>query len=153
MLLFILIINFKKTIRLLLTLKLRNKTIYKEFNLNSNRNIVILSIIYLSLSIFTMFKYIEFQKPILEDNVLISHAMGEIDGYYYTNSLEAFENSYYNRGSRVFEVDLSLTKEGVLVARHDWGLIHAEQLGQTPETLIDNEPWSYDYFIKQKIFK
>ena len=82
LLLFILIINFKKTIRLLLTLKLRNKTIYKEFNLNSNRNIVILSIIYLSLSIFTMFKYIEFQKPILEDNVLISHAMGEIDGYY-----------------------------------------------------------------------
>jgi hypothetical protein len=80
-------------------------------------------------------------KPILENNNIISHAMGEIDGHYYTNSLEAFQYSYYNKGSRVFEVDFELTLEGILVARHDWRLIYAEQLMQTPETPIDNRPW------------
>lgn len=90
-------------------------------------------------------------NSLLENNKLISHAMGEIDGYYYTNSLEAFQNSYYNKGSRVFEVDFELTLEGILVARHDWRLIYAEQLMQTPETPIDNMPWTYDYFMKQSI--
>ncbi|OLS37827.1 hypothetical protein [Bacillus sp. MRMR6] len=90
-------------------------------------------------------------NSLIQNNKLISHAMGEIDGHYYTNSLEAFQNSYYNKGSRVFEVDFELTLDGILVARHDWRLIYAEQLMQTPETLIDNMPWTYDYFMKQSI--
>jgi uncharacterized protein YjdB len=90
-------------------------------------------------------------NSLLENNKLISHAMGEIDGHYYTNSLEAFKNSYYNKGSRIFEVDFELTLEGKLVARHDWRLVYAEQLMQTPETTIDNRPWTYDYFMKQSI--
>jgi glycerophosphoryl diester phosphodiesterase len=84
---------------------------------------------------------------------LISHAMGEIEGHYYTNSLEAFQNSYYSKGSRVFEVDLELTLEGILVARHDWRLTYAKQLLQTPQTPIENRPWTYDYFMKQSINK
>lgn len=92
-------------------------------------------------------------KPFLENINLISHAMGEIEGHYYTNSLEAFQNSYYCKESRVFEVDFEVTLEGILVARHDWRLIYAEQLMQTPETPIDNRPWTYDYFMKQSINK
>lgn len=91
-------------------------------------------------------------KPFLKTK-LISHAMGEIEGHYYTNSLEAFLNSYYSKGSRVFEVDFELTLEGILVARHDWRLTYANHLRQTPETPIDNKPWTYDYFMRQSINK
>lgn len=49
----------------------------------------------------------------------VAHAFGEIDGYTYTNSLEAFQLNY-ERGHRVFEVDFSLTADDNLVAVHDW---------------------------------
>lgn len=52
-------------------------------------------------------------------NRLIAHAGGGIAGKVYTNSLEAFEASYRN-GHRLFEVDLSITADGRLVARHGW---------------------------------
>lgn len=54
---------------------------------------------------------------------LIAHAMGGIDGNTYTNSKEAFLYNY-DRGYRIFEVDLRLTSpENTLVAYHemeDW---------------------------------
>lgn len=49
----------------------------------------------------------------------ITHAMGEINGMAYTNSLEAFLLHYEN-GQRFFETDFCLTSDGCLVARHDW---------------------------------
>lgn len=49
----------------------------------------------------------------------IAHAMGEIDGISYTNSLEAFTENY-NKGFRIFEVDLIMTSDNRLVAKHDW---------------------------------
>ena len=49
----------------------------------------------------------------------IAHAMGGIDGYEYTNSLEAFLNAY-ECGLRVFEVDFALTSDGAIVLKHDW---------------------------------
>ena len=53
-----------------------------------------------------------------EETPYITHALGEIDGYTYTNSLEAFEYNY-EEGCRVFEVDLVLTDEDYrLVASH-----------------------------------
>ncbi|KAA0548534.1 glycerophosphodiester phosphodiesterase [Bacillus sp. BGMRC 2118] len=114
---------------------------------------ILVSISYLAISLLVFFSFVELQKPILEDKKLISHAMGEVDGFYYTNSLEAFENSYFNKGSKIFEVDMELTKEEILVARHDWGLIYAKQLMQTPETQIDHEPWTHEYFMNQPINK
>lgn len=51
---------------------------------------------------------------------VIAHAMGTVDGRIGTNCKDAFLESYA-RGQRVFEVDLQLTSDGVLVARHDWG--------------------------------
>ena len=50
---------------------------------------------------------------------LIIHAMGEINGKRYTNSLEAFQ-AHYSNGQRYFETDFSVTADDRLVARHDW---------------------------------
>ena len=54
-----------------------------------------------------------------ESSAIIAHAMGNIDGRSETNSKEALEQTY-SRGQRVFEVDLILTSDGCLVARHDF---------------------------------
>jgi len=51
--------------------------------------------------------------------VLIAHAGGGIGGQTYTNSLEAL-NLNYQKGFRFFEIDLSWTHDGKLVAIHDW---------------------------------
>lgn len=50
---------------------------------------------------------------------LIAHACGSIDEHAYTNSLEAFEQSYAN-GHKVFEVDFAVTSDGEIVLKHDW---------------------------------
>ncbi|WP_066297150.1 phosphatidylinositol-specific phospholipase C/glycerophosphodiester phosphodiesterase family protein [Bacillus sp. FJAT-29937] len=85
------------------------------------------------------------------NNKLIAHAMGGINGKTYSNSLEAFEHNY-NLGYRIFEVDFSLTSDDILVARHDWRVSLSEMYQQDSPTTID-EPWTYDYFINQKIYK
>ncbi|NOV02707.1 phosphatidylinositol-specific phospholipase C/glycerophosphodiester phosphodiesterase family protein [Paenibacillus planticolens] len=54
-----------------------------------------------------------------EENEFIAHALGGVDGSSYTNSYEAFLSNY-NRGYRLFEVDLLQTTDGELIARHDW---------------------------------
>ncbi|MBB6672022.1 phosphatidylinositol-specific phospholipase C/glycerophosphodiester phosphodiesterase family protein [Cohnella nanjingensis] len=54
-----------------------------------------------------------------DDRAFIAHALGGIDGFSYTNSYEAFMNSYL-MGYRLFEADLILTSDGELAARHDW---------------------------------
>ncbi len=59
------------------------------------------------------------QTKYLENRFLIAHAFGEIEGFAYTNSLEAFQKNYAG-GHRIFEVDFSLTSDGRLVACHDW---------------------------------
>ena len=58
---------------------------------------------------------------ILVQTPVIGHAMGAVnlEGSYY-NSLEAFQASYA-AGIRVFEVDLTLTRDGKAALTHDWG--------------------------------
>ena len=46
-----------------------------------------------------------------------THALGEIDGYKYTNSLDALWYSY-ERGARLFESDIHLTSDGRAVLVH-----------------------------------
>lgn len=55
-----------------------------------------------------------------EGSRLLSHALGGIDGKTYTNSLEAFEANYA-LGHRVFEVDLDITDDYIMVGSHDSG--------------------------------
>lgn len=49
----------------------------------------------------------------------IAHAGGQIDGHTYTNSRQALEAAY-RAGIRLFEFDLVNTRDGRLVAAHDW---------------------------------
>jgi lipoteichoic acid synthase len=55
----------------------------------------------------------------MDSNLLIAHAGGEIDGYVYTNSLEALNESY-EEGFRLFELDIKKTSDNKYVAVHDW---------------------------------
>ena len=50
---------------------------------------------------------------------MISHAMGGIGGYDYSNCLEAFKENY-REGYRIFEVDFQYTSDGKLVLWHKW---------------------------------
>ncbi|WP_461443291.1 PI-PLC domain-containing protein [Maribacter sp.] len=49
----------------------------------------------------------------------IAHAGGEIDGVKSTNSKQALDANY-NKGFRLFELDIITTSDGHLVAAHDW---------------------------------
>ncbi len=82
---------------------------------------------------------------------LIAHALGGIDGRVYTNCREAFEANYA-LGIRVFEIDLTLTTDNHLVARHDENMWAS--LGQTvPPQLVDtpSAPPSLAEVLDQKI--
>lgn len=56
---------------------------------------------------------------------VMAHALGAVNGQVYLNSKESFIQSY-NKGFRLFEVDLQQTSDGVWVCRHNWN----EPLGQ-----------------------
>lgn len=56
---------------------------------------------------------------------VIAHSGGGTDGYRYTNSKEAWLNSY-EMGDRVFDADLSFTSDKRIVLRHEW----SDDLGQ-----------------------
>lgn len=59
-------------------------------------------------------------QPYYKKYHFIAHALGGIDDKVYTNSKEAMEYSY-SMGNRLMEVDLVLTSDKQLVARHRWG--------------------------------
>ncbi len=76
---------------------------------------------------------------------IVAHALGTVDGRRETNSLEAFLQSYLE-GQRVFEVDLQLTSDGKLVARHDWDQISYYNLEQKYVGVMD-----WDTFVNTPI--
>lgn len=80
----------------------------------------------------------------------IAHAAGGLEHVTLTNTKEAFETNY-QKGYRVFEIDMCHTADGVLVAEHDWRTFCI----QTDEDFVDSdiEPTvSYDTFIQTKKF-
>lgn len=89
----------------------------------------------------------------LKDNFLVAHALGEIDRYTYTNSLEAFIESYSN-GIRIFEVDLMLTSDKKLVLRHDWGNDWFKEFKQEEKISLEKKDTVLDLesFDKLKIY-
>lgn len=58
-------------------------------------------------------------KEILSGSNIIAHGMGKIEGVTVLNCLEGFK-AQYDRGVRVFEVDLRVTSDLQVVLRHDW---------------------------------
>ena len=81
--------------------------------------------LYFSILILALFgcskniETIQIQLPDKPFSQFIAHAGGEIDGYTYTNSLEAM-NLSYSKGCKIFELDIIETSDGKLVAAHDW---------------------------------
>lgn len=69
---------------------------------------------------------------------MVAHAMGGIEGLTYTNSYDAFVANY-EKGFRVFEVDLLLSSDGKLVARHEWGEGFTQQLGEQDKLAADRQ--------------
>lgn len=77
---------------------------------------------------------------------LVAHAFGGIDGYTYTNSIEAFEQNYA-LGHRIFEVDFDVTEtEYTMIAAHD------EASWREKVSLDEIAPYSYDNFISTRIY-
>lgn len=76
----------------------------------------------------------------------IAHAGGQIDGYIYTNTWEALNNSY-KIGFRLFELDIIKTSDEHFVAAHDWET-WAKQTGYKGKL-----PVSSTEFLKYKIWK
>ncbi len=75
---------------------------------------------------------------------MISHAMGGVDGYSYTNCLEGFQENYAE-GHRVFEVDLEYTSDDELVVWHHWNrqVCSEHRKGKAP---------TYRQFMNYRIF-
>ncbi|WP_334072085.1 MULTISPECIES: phosphatidylinositol-specific phospholipase C/glycerophosphodiester phosphodiesterase family protein [Paenibacillus] len=90
--------------------------------------------------------------PGFQAHRVVAHAMGGIEGLTYTNSYEAFIANY-EKGTRVFEADLLISKDDQLIARHEWGEKFTEMLGQ--EEIVDPSDrgavWSYHEFKEAKI--
>nr|MCR4891382.1 hypothetical protein [Lachnospiraceae bacterium] len=80
------------------------------------------------------------------------HALGGIGEKYYTNSLEAFEENY-KKGIRLFEIDLILTSDNVLVANHGWKNSKLNSLLQIERSDEEDEiPMSHEEFMSCRIY-
>lgn len=90
----------------------------------------------------------EHKKSVLAQLPEVVHGLGCIGGHYITNSREALLFNY-ERGFRVFEVDLIMTSDDRLIARHDWSPEHYQFLGQDyPAT---NGPIPFETVMSLKI--
>lgn len=85
---------------------------------------------------------------------LIAHAMGSIGEQTYTNAYEAMVANY-ELGTRVFEIDLMLTEDRKVVARHEWSKSMTEKLGQRDKLPEDKQSvrLSHEEFINTPILE
>jgi len=83
----------------------------------------------------------------VENDFVIAHAGGAIEGFNYTNSLEAL-NHAYDQGVRLFEMDILETSDGKLIAAHTWKDFK-EMINYKGE--IDESPLTEEEFINSKI--
>ncbi len=82
----------------------------------------------------------------------ICHALGAIDDYSYTNSKEAFLLNY-EKGYRIFEIDLKMTSDDKLVLFHSWRNKDIKKLlGIKREKDKNKEPLSSEEFLNAKIY-
>lgn len=95
----------------------------------------------------------------------ICHGGGGIDGKSYSNSLEGMELAY-SKGNRVYDSDMTFTKDGVLILRHSWSdnleqtdipmeksYSFVDQNGHTQHLLKEKVVMSYKDFMSNKIYK
>ncbi len=70
----------------------------------------------LCISVLAYIFYFNIQESNFE---YVAHAGGGVDGYTYTNSIEALEYNY-NKGRRIFELDFLITSDQKIVCAHEW---------------------------------
>lgn len=77
-----------------------------------------------------------------ENNKVIMHAGGMWNGHVYTNCQEAFEYNY-QKGCKAFEIDLSMTSDGVIVGRHDWSdVMYSESIVAKEQVNFEEYKWN-----------
>lgn len=81
-----------------------------------------------------------------EENALVAHACGGVGPYQLTNSPEALERNYQN-GYRIFEADMCMTADGVLVLEHDWHT-YCRKLGIE----YSEDIFTYQDFMKSRFY-
>lgn len=81
-------------------------------------------------------------------DLFIAHEGGAIDGHTYTDCLEAL-NLSYEKGARMFELDIIKTADNVFVAAHDWSWF-GEISGNL--SVSDSNPMTWQEFSVQKIW-
>ncbi len=82
----------------------------------------------------------------------ICHALGAIDDKAYTNSKEAFLVNY-EKGYRVFEIDIEFTSDDVLVLTHGWKNRDLRKIYGIDRDKSENlKPLSLEEFKKAKIY-
>lgn len=87
-----------------------------------------------------------------EKHMLVAHAGGTSpNGNTYSNSLEAFTYNY-EQGHRVFEGDLCLTADGILVLEHDWSHWRQKTENATGNEEDDIAPISYEQFMQTEFY-
>jgi len=94
---------------------------------------------------------IEQEPPVVPNlliEVFIAHAGGGIDGYTYTNSLEALNHSY-SMGCKLFEIDISESSDNLFVGAHDW--THYKNIVGY-NGVRDNTPLSEQEFLSFRIY-
>ncbi|WMI81061.1 phosphatidylinositol-specific phospholipase C/glycerophosphodiester phosphodiesterase family protein [Anaerotignum sp. MB30-C6] len=87
-----------------------------------------------------------------QENPLIAHALGEVDGKIETNSKEAFLASWGN-GFRALEIDFTYTSDGVLVARHDFeedGTYYRLEQDATEPLVMDKDTYQNSKIIYEQ---
>jgi len=84
------------------------------------------------------------EAPVLDGSRLVAHAGGAIDGYAYTNSIESVRLNY-DRGHRVFEIDLNLMNDGQILCAHDIG--HLNSITGSAHTLPDTAS-----YLERKVY-
>ena len=79
------------------------------------------------------------------NNRYIAHAGGEVDGHKSTNSKSALDQNY-EKGFRLFELDIIKTSDGKIVAAHDWDMWSrfTDYKGTLPPT--------HEEFMKETIY-
>ena len=96
---------------------------------------------------------------------IIAHGGGGINGKLLSNSAESL-NLHYNNGTRLFDVDISKTTEGVMVLRHSWKdnleqtkvphfksmYKHYRDINQDSYTLTEESAQDITTFKSQKIY-
>ena len=123
---------------------------FKNYNLV---NKILLCFCIIFIICFGIFYYNYFNiseyKNLVQVSTYMAHALGGIDGQTYTNSREAIENTY-NKGIRLFEVDVEFTSDDKLVCVHGWNKEdYEERLGITYNE--ENSVMTYEQFLNSKI--